>query len=290
MFFGFSALSVEGHSGFDALIQFSPFHFIVEISTSFSVKVFGVGVWGLGIDLTLEGPTPWHAHGTASISLLFFSIGVDFDVTWGDDRGHRRCRRSRCCRSCPASSASARNWQAVPPSGANLLVSLRQLDPGDADLVLHPVGSLQVSQRARAARPDARPASAARSRATRNRCALSVTSGRSGQGRATCRSRSRPRSSRTPTTPTKLSEPAFSPQDSGIELAPAGQAMRTGTAADPDRPLRPHHRRHHACSRPSGSGSSRYPSELFTHCLGGAAVARNAARPRRRRRCAVRTT
>ncbi len=41
MFFGFSALSVEGHSGFDALIQFSPFHFTVEISTSFSVKVFG---------------------------------------------------------------------------------------------------------------------------------------------------------------------------------------------------------------------------------------------------------
>src|SRR5579864_6531193 len=39
-YFGFSALSVEGHSGFDALLQFSPFHFVVTISTSFSVKVF----------------------------------------------------------------------------------------------------------------------------------------------------------------------------------------------------------------------------------------------------------
>src|SRR5207302_1416139 len=53
-FFGFSACSVQGSSGFDALIQFSPFHFIVSISTSFSVKVFGVGVFGLDIDLTLE--------------------------------------------------------------------------------------------------------------------------------------------------------------------------------------------------------------------------------------------
>ena len=39
-FFGFSALSVEGSSGFDALIQFSPFHFTVTISTS----VLGQGV------------------------------------------------------------------------------------------------------------------------------------------------------------------------------------------------------------------------------------------------------
>ena len=40
-FFGFSACSVSGASGFDALIQFSPFHFTVEISTQFSVQ----GVW-----------------------------------------------------------------------------------------------------------------------------------------------------------------------------------------------------------------------------------------------------
>ena len=50
-FFGFSACSVSGSSGFDALIQFSPFHFTVEISTQFSVQVFGVGVYGVGIDV-----------------------------------------------------------------------------------------------------------------------------------------------------------------------------------------------------------------------------------------------
>ena len=49
-FFGFSAVSVEGHSSFDALIQFSPFHFSVSISTSFSAKVFGVGVFSIGIE------------------------------------------------------------------------------------------------------------------------------------------------------------------------------------------------------------------------------------------------
>ena len=149
-YFGFSALSVEGHSGFDALIQFSPFHFVAEISTAFSVKVFGLGVYGVDIDLSLEGPTPWHAHGTASISFLFFSIGIGIDFTWGDARdtslppvavmpllGTELGKRS--------------NWRALPPTQSNLLVSLRKFDTGktaDTDLVLHPVGTLQISQRA----------------------------------------------------------------------------------------------------------------------------------------------
>ena len=59
-FFGFDALSVEGYFGFDALLRFSPFYFIVEISTGFSVKVFGIGVWGVHLRGSLEGPTPWH--------------------------------------------------------------------------------------------------------------------------------------------------------------------------------------------------------------------------------------
>ena len=107
MYFGFSALSVEGQTSFDALIQFSPFMFIVELSTSFSVKVFGVGVFGIGLSLAIEGPTPWHIHGSASISLLFFSIEVPVDVTFGEARNttlaagagdadsHRRARQAK---------------------------------------------------------------------------------------------------------------------------------------------------------------------------------------------------
>jgi hypothetical protein len=61
-FFGFSALNLSGSSGFDALIQFSPFHFTVDISTSFSVNVFGIGCYGIDMDLTLEGPTLWPSR------------------------------------------------------------------------------------------------------------------------------------------------------------------------------------------------------------------------------------
>ena len=166
MFFGFSALSVEGHSGFDALIQFSPFHFIVEISTSFSVKVFGIGVCGLGIDLTLEGPTPFHAHGTASISLFFFSIDVDIDFTWGDARD-TTLPPVQVMPILAGELGKRSNWKALLPPGSNLLVSLRKLDPDDAALVLHPVGDAPDQPARRPARPARSTRSAARPRATR---------------------------------------------------------------------------------------------------------------------------
>lgn len=74
MFLGFDALSVEGYLSFDALLQFSPFYFIVEIAVGFSVKVFGPGLFGVHLRGSLEGPAPWRVRGSASISLLFFII------------------------------------------------------------------------------------------------------------------------------------------------------------------------------------------------------------------------
>ncbi|HEX7312063.1 MAG TPA: DUF6603 domain-containing protein [Gaiellaceae bacterium] len=146
-FFGFSALSVSGHSSFDALIQISPFHFSVEISTAFSVKVFGLGVYGVDIDLTIEGPTPWHAHGTAKISFFFFSIHIGIDFTWGDDR-ETSLPPVAVMPIVGGELDKQSNWRAVLPTGSNLLVSLRKLEPAESQFVLHPVGTLQVSQRA----------------------------------------------------------------------------------------------------------------------------------------------
>jgi hypothetical protein len=271
MFFGFSALSVEGQTGLDALVQFSPFMFIVEISTSFSVKVFGLGVFGVGMQLTIQAPTPWHVHGAASISLLFFSIEVPVDITFGEARnttlppvavmailGEQLGKRS--------------NWKAQLPTGSHLLVSLRTLAPEEADLVLHPVGTLQVSQRAIPLEltldkvGSQRPSDA-------NRFSLSVTS--SGM--------SKTRELQEPFAPaqfieaddaTRLSEPAFSPQDSGLELAPEGDAYVSGTTLTRvvrydltivDTTLAP----------PKLRRFHEYPPALFEHWLGGNSASRS---------------
>lgn len=146
LFFGFSAFSVQGHIGFDVLIQFSPFYFIAEISASVSLKAFGVGVFSIRLRFSLEGPTPYRARGTGSISLLFFEISADFDITWGDARD-TSLPPVAVIPLLKAELEKPANWRALLPTGNNLLVALRELEETDEELVLHPVGTLQVSQK-----------------------------------------------------------------------------------------------------------------------------------------------
>lgn len=146
LYFGFSALKVEGHIGFDALFQFSPFYMIIQLSASLSVKVFGIGLFSVRVKMSLEGPTPWKAHGTGSISLLFFDVDVDIDITWGESKNTTLPPIS-IMPLVIAEYEKQENWKAQIPVNSNLLVSLRKID-ALTELVLHPIGSLQLSQRA----------------------------------------------------------------------------------------------------------------------------------------------
>ncbi|TDD90405.1 DUF6603 domain-containing protein [Actinomadura rubrisoli] len=144
---GFNEFGIHGHLGFDALFRFSPFAFVVEISAGVSLKAFGVGVFGIDLHLQLEGPTPWRAHGRGSISLLFFEISADFDITWGEERD-TTLPPVQVMGLLESEIRKTDGWQTrLPGGGANPLVTLRQLTETD-DLVLHPLGTLFIHQRA----------------------------------------------------------------------------------------------------------------------------------------------
>ncbi len=146
VYFGVSAFNIDGHIGFDALFQFSPFYFIISISASLSVKVFGVGLFSVHMSGQLEGTSPWHIEGKGKIKLLFWSIKVPFSHTWGEKKDT----------TLPSTEAlpllvkeleKSDNWTAEIPSASSLLVTLNE-NLTEADLILHPVGSLRVHQRA----------------------------------------------------------------------------------------------------------------------------------------------
>lgn len=145
-----SAFALEGYLGFDALIQI-PFQFVISLRAGASVKVFGIGLFSVSLDLTLSGPTPWHAWGTASVSVLFFSIPIRFDETWGEDR-QITFPPVDALAALIAELNKPESWRTRAPdpgSGAgSSVVSLRQLPEAEADVVLHPLGSLVVHQRA----------------------------------------------------------------------------------------------------------------------------------------------
>ena len=138
---------VDGHLGFDALFQFSPFHFIIEVSASVSLKVFGVGLFSIRLHFALEGPTPWRAHGTGSISFFFFDVSADFDITWGESKD-TTLPPIAVIPLLKGEFDKLDNWRAQLPTANNLLVSLRKLDATESSQVLHPLGTLRVSQRA----------------------------------------------------------------------------------------------------------------------------------------------
>jgi hypothetical protein len=74
---------LRGHLGFDVLIQFSPFHFIAQISASIAVEVVGETLAGISLSLALEGPGRWRAAGRGRVDIFLFSASFDFDESWG---------------------------------------------------------------------------------------------------------------------------------------------------------------------------------------------------------------
>jgi hypothetical protein len=75
---------IAAQVGFDALFQFVPFAFEVEITARASISWHSVHLLGVDLDFTLSGPHPWHAKGDASFGVLWWDVSVGFDTTWGD--------------------------------------------------------------------------------------------------------------------------------------------------------------------------------------------------------------
>jgi len=68
------SFSIGGFMSFDALVTLSPLAFVVDIAAKLAVKAGGHTLLSISLALTLSGPQPWHAHGRASFSILFFDI------------------------------------------------------------------------------------------------------------------------------------------------------------------------------------------------------------------------
>ena len=188
--------------------------------------MFGVGVYGVDIDLTLEGPTPWHAHGTASLSFFFFSVDIGIDFTWGDSRTPAAAGRGHADPHRRAGKRS--NWRALLPRARTCSSRCGNSITAETAFVLHPVGTLRGQPAGRAARPDARqgrqPDAERRQPVRADRVFHALAKTRDLQEPFA------PAQFKNLDDATKLSQPAYAPQDSGIELSATGNAYASGTA------------------------------------------------------------
>ncbi len=222
---GYSDFGLQGHLAFDALFVFSPFSFVVAVSASVSLKAFGVGVFSVRLRLALSGPTPWRAKGTGSISILFWDLEVDFDETFGEAR-HDVLPGIDVLPLVAAEYDKVENWRASLPAGTATQVSLRALDPVVDALVLHPVGVLELSQRA--VPLDQAVTRVGNSRATDvKRLTLAVAGGGLAR-RDHVLEQFAPAQYEDLDDAAKLSRPAFEPGHGGITLSSAGEDLHSG--------------------------------------------------------------
>ena len=149
LYFGIEIFNVYGMIAFDVLIQFDPFRFVATLSAMLAVRSGSAVLLGIRIDALLEGPQPWHAKGTGhfEISLIIsIEFDVDFEVTLGE-APHDSLPPVDVLPKLAAAFAEPNNWRAIIPAGTNVQVTLRSFDIPPGTLILHPFGSLEITEK-----------------------------------------------------------------------------------------------------------------------------------------------
>lgn len=138
--------NIRGWIGFDALVIFSPFSFIVDISAGVELRRGSSVLAGIHLSGHLAGPNPWHVWGEACLSLFFFDICVGFDVTIGD----KKPEDLPTIDPWPVLEAAIKkpeSWSATLPPAAARAVSLAVPQGSTPPLLVDPLGGIALHEK-----------------------------------------------------------------------------------------------------------------------------------------------
>jgi hypothetical protein len=141
------SFALDGHLGFDTLIHFDPFAFAAELAADLALSYKGSVVMSVALDMTLSGPSPWHAHGKATFHFLIIQASVSFDATFGPAIPPAPVAVPPVEQKLLAALGEPRNWSSVLPASAHPPVRLRPVTPQPQEVLAHPLGQLTVHQR-----------------------------------------------------------------------------------------------------------------------------------------------
>lgn len=143
---GWDKFGITGYAGFNALFQFHPFMFVVDMSAGLAVKVGSCTICSISLDFELGGPAQWHAKGTASFWVLFIKIKVSFSLTWGKKQVDDNRSRIDVLPLYTDAFNDRNNWKFISTDLVDNMVSMVEFDRND--FVMQPSESIMFTQSA----------------------------------------------------------------------------------------------------------------------------------------------
>lgn len=141
---GWSKFGLTGYASFNALFQFNPFKFVVDVSAGLAVNVGGMKICSVDLSFELGGPAEWHAKGKASFWFLLVKISLHFDETWGKKQVASNRSRVDLLPRFTKEFDRKENWKLTSSDLTDNMVSLVKFDKDS--IVLQPSDTLSFCQ------------------------------------------------------------------------------------------------------------------------------------------------
>lgn len=140
-----AGFAVSGHLGFDVLFVLSPFSFIADMDADVALLMGDTELMSVALDVSLSGPTPWHADGKATAKVCGFKVSVSFDKTWGSSED-ATLPSGDARTPLLAALADTRSWVVALPADTEVGATIGSLMASEGAILVHPLGTLSVKQ------------------------------------------------------------------------------------------------------------------------------------------------
>ncbi|MEZ5911401.1 MAG: DUF6603 domain-containing protein [Paracoccaceae bacterium] len=142
---GIGQVTAEGFIGFDALIYFNPFSFLVDVEGGLSLMVNGNVKAALYFGLSLSGPNPFHITGKVWCKVCKIEVKFGVDETFGP----RQSEPAQTASAVAALKAALQALGALEAGGSGTDKAAGRITFRDTtDPLIDPLGRLRVSQNA----------------------------------------------------------------------------------------------------------------------------------------------
>ena len=142
-----SGFNILGWIGFDALLIFVPFSFVVDLSAGVTLRRGEQLIGSIQLEATLTGPGLWHAWGEAIVSLpIIGDIPIPFDARFGEEV-LAPLLLANPWDELQREIEDPRNWSPTPPQGASRVVTLTAPE-NNPSVLIDPLGGLKLRQKA----------------------------------------------------------------------------------------------------------------------------------------------